>query len=303
MEHICGGLKLLGYVKAFKPEMKIKDYELYRGVYCSLCRALGRNYSPIAQLFLSYDFAFAAVLRLAVMQERFLFSQKRCPYNPAKKCMICSEKSELDYCSHAVIITVYYKVLDNLHDKGFKSRLIAALIYPIVWLMHKKAAHLAPDIEKIIGDSMKTQAETEKKENVGIDEAAHPSADALGKIFSLGFEDDIKNALYSLGYMVGRFVYILDAADDLEEDIKNGSFNPFKAEFFDIKNEKCRKSFAEKAEEMLNLTHSNALDALDEIDKKRFEDILENIVFDGLDHSRKNVLGKYTANEEKGCRK
>lgn len=294
---------MLGYVKAFKPEMKIKDYELYRGVYCSLCRALGRNYSPIAQLFLSYDFAFAAVLRLAVMQECFSFSHKRCPYNPAKKCMICSEKNELDYCSHAVIITVYYKVLDNLCDKGFKSKLIAALIYPLVWLMHKKAVHLAPEIEKIIGESMKNQSVIEKKKDIGIDEAAHPSADALGGVISLGFDDDLKNKLYSLGYMVGRFVYILDAADDLEDDVKNESFNPFKAEFADIKDEECRRKFARKANEMLNLTHSGALDALDEIEKNRFEDILENIIFDGLDYSRKTVLGKYTANEEKGCRK
>jgi hypothetical protein len=282
--------------------MKIKDYELYRGVYCSLCRALGRNYSPIAQLFLSYDFAFAAVLRLAVMQGCFSFSQKRCPYNPAKKCMICSEKSELDYCSHAVIITVYYKVLDNLHDKGFKSKLIATLIYPIVWLMHKKAVRLAPEIEKIIGDSMKIQSETEKKDAVSIDEAAHPSADALGNVISLGFEDETKNKLYSLGYMVGRFVYILDAADDLEDDIKSGSFNPFKAEFSDIKNEECRRNFAEKANGMLNLTHSGALDVLDETEKNRFEDILENIVFDGLDYSRKTVMSKYGENKEKGCK-
>ncbi len=292
---------MLGYVKAFKPEMKIKDYELYRGVYCSLCRALGRNYSPIAQLFLSYDFAFAAVLRLAVMQECFLFSQKRCPYNLAKKCMICSEKGELDYCSHAVIITVYYKVLDNLYDNGLKSKFIAALIYPIVWLMHKKAVRLAPEIEEIIRVSMENQSEIEKKNEVGIDEAAHLSADALGKVISLGFDNDIKNKLYSLGYMVGRFVYILDAADDLEDDLKSGSFNPFKTEFGNIKDKECRKEFAKKANEILNLTHSGALDALDEIEKTRFEDIIENIVFDGLDHSRKAVLSKYGESNKKGC--
>lgn len=293
---------MLGYVKAFKPEMKIKDYELYRGVYCSLCRALGRNYSPIAQLFLSYDFAFAAVLRLAVLQGCCSFGQKRCPYNPAKKCMICSNREELDFCSHAVIITVFYKVLDNLHDRGLKSRFIAALIYPIVWLMHKKAARLAPEIEKIIGESMKIQAETEKKKEVGIDEAAHPSADALGKVISLGFDEEKRGQLYSLGYMVGRFVYILDAADDLEDDIKSGGFNPFKAEFVDIENSEVRKAFAARAGEMLNLTHSGALDALDSIDKNRFEDILENIVFDGLDFSGKTVLSKYGESSEKGCK-
>ena len=289
---------MLGYVKAFKPEMKMKDYELYKGIYCSLCRALGRNYSPIAQLFLSYDFAFAAVLRLAAMQNGCSFVRKSCPYNPAKKCMICRSREELDFCSHAIIITVFYKVLDNMHDGGFKSKLIAYFLYPIVFLMHKKAKRLAPDVDKIIGESMKIQAETEKKKAVGIDEAAHPSADALGKIFSLGFDGERKNALYSLGYMVGRYVYILDAADDLEEDLKNGSFNPFAEEYCEIKDK--QEEFIQRVTGMLNLTQSNALDALDSVDKKRFEDILENIVLEGLDFSTERVLKKYrTETKEK----
>ena len=279
---------MLGYVKAFKPEMKMKDYELYKGIYCSLCRALGRNYSPIAQLFLSYDFAFAAVLRLAVANGGCSFMKKSCPYNPAKKCMICQNRETLDFCSHAIIITVYYKILDNIHDGSIKSKLIAFFLYPIVLLMYKKAKRLAPDIDKIIGGSMEKQFETEKKQSVCIDEAAHPSADALGKIFSLGFEGENQNSLYTLGYMVGRYVYILDAADDIEDDLKNGSFNPFKAEY-----PKGKEEFAKKVTAMLNLTQSNALETLDTVEKKRFEDILENIVLDGLDFSMERVLKKY----------
>lgn len=290
---------MLGYVKAFKPEMKVKDYELYKGIYCSLCRALGRIYSPVAQLFLSYDFAFAAVLRLAAADGGCSFSPKRCPYNPAKKCMICSGKAELDFCAHAVIITVFYKVLDNLHDAGFKSRLIAALIYPIVWLMHKKAARLAPEIEKIIAESMKRQAETEQKNGACLDEAAHESAHALGEVVALGFDGERRNSLYTLGYMVGRYVYILDAADDLEDDLKNGSFNPFKSEYTYIENTKTKEEFAERVRGMLNLTQSSALDALDSLEKKRFGDILENIVFDGLTFSGEKMLKKYLPQEEK----
>lgn len=290
---------MLGYVKAFKPEMKVKDYELYRGIYCSLCRALGRIYSPVAQLFLSYDFAFAAVLRLAAADGGCSFSPKRCPYNPAKKCMICSGKDELDFCAHAVIITVFYKVLDNLHDAGFKSRLVAALIYPIVWLMHKKAAPLAPEIERIIGDSMKKQAQIEQKNDVCLDESAHESAHALGEVIALGFDGERKNSLYTLGYMVGRYVYILDAADDLGDDLKNGSFNPFKSEYSDIENTKTKEKFAERVRGMLNLTQSSALDALDSLEKKRFGDILENIIFDGLTFSGEKMLKKYLPQEEK----
>lgn len=289
---------LLGYVKAFKPEMKVKDYELYRGIYCSLCRALGRNYSPVAQLFLSYDFAFAAVLRLAAAESGCSFAPKRCPYNPAKKCMICLGKDELDFCSHALIITVFYKVIDNLHDAGFKSRLAAALIYPIVWLMHKKAARLAPEIEKTISTSMQKQAQTEQKSEVCLDEAAHASAHALGEVIALGFDGERKNSLYTLGYMVGRYVYILDAADDLEDDLKSGSFNPFKAEYGDIESEKTKRGFAERVRGMLNLTQSSALDALDSLEKKRFGDILENIIFDGLTFSAEKMLKKYLPEAE-----
>lgn len=292
---------MLGYVKAFKPEMRIKDFEIYKGIYCSLCRALGRLYSPLAQLFLSYDFAFAAVLRLAAVESGCSFSQKRCPYNPAKKCSICSSREEIDFCAHAVIITVYYKILDNLHDAGFKSKLVAALVYPAIRLMYKKAKRLAPEIDEIIGCSMKNQAKIEAKGASGIDEAAHPSAAALGKVFSLGFDGEKKNSLYTLGYMTGRYVYILDAADDLESDLKKGCFNPFSNDYSDIKNSDIRKNFAEKVKEMLNLTQYAALEALDTVEKKRFEDILENIVSDGLFFSTEKVLKKYLPenNEEK----
>ncbi len=290
---------MLGYVKAFKPEMKIKDYELYRGIYCSLCRALGRNYSPVAQLFLSYDFALAAVLRLAVGMQGCEFTQKRCPYNPAKKCLICGRKNELDLCAHAVIITVFYKVIDNMRDAGVKSKLLAYLIYPVVYFMHKKAARLAPEIEKAVSEAMEEQKIAEEKNGVGIDEAAHPSANALGEVFSLGFESDEKQLLYSIGYMTGRFVYILDAADDLESDLKSGSFNPFKNA--DISSEEKRAEFANRVEGMLNLTQSTALESLDTLEIKRFEEILENIIFDGLNRCGETVLSKYRPqkNEEK----
>ena len=202
--------------------------------------------------------------------------------------MICQSREELDFCSHAIIITVYYKIIDNIRDGGIKSKLLAFLLYPIVFLMHKKAKRLAPDIDKIIGESMAKQSETEKKQDVCIDEAAHPSADALGKIFSLGFEGENQNSLYTLGYMIGRYVYILDAADDIEDDLKNGSFNPFRAEY-----PQGKEDFANKVTAMLNLTQSNALETLDAVEKKRFEDILENIVFDGIEASVSKVLEKY----------
>ena len=150
------------------------------------------------------------------------------------------------------------------------------------------------EIDKIIGDSMKKQAETEKKTEVGIDESAHASADALGKIAAFGFDGKTKESLYSLGYMVGRYVYILDAADDLEDDIKRKNFNPFKGRFEQAESE----AFAQNVRGMLNLTQSGALDAFDSLEVKRFGDILENIILDGLTFSAEKVLKKYLPESE-----
>ena len=81
---------MTGYIKAFKPELKIKDYELYRGVYCSACRVLGKLYTPIARMLLSYDFTFLSIVRLALQEQCGKFEKGRCCANPAKKCLKCT---------------------------------------------------------------------------------------------------------------------------------------------------------------------------------------------------------------------
>lgn len=289
---------MLGYVKAYKAELKVKDYELYRGVYCSLCRALGRSYSPLAQLLLSYDFTLAAIMRLAVSESGCSFTQKRCPYNPSKKCLECSSKEIFDVCAHAIIITAYYKAIDNISDSKGLKKLAAILLYPIIALMHKKAKRLAPEIEKTVFEAMKMQSVAEAKSDAGIDECAHPSAQALGKIFSMGYDKNA-DALYRFGYMVGRFIYILDAVDDLEDDMKHKSFNPFKNDCPDFSSDKEKTAFADRAGKMLNLTQAQLLEAFDEIETLRFGNIIENISLDGLGVSAKAVLEKYRGKSAK----
>lgn len=288
------GEAVLGYVRAYKPDLRVKEYELYRGVYCSLCRNLGRRYSPLAQLFLSYDFTLAALLTLALQEEPCCFRACRCPYNPAKRCLKCGSAAAIDRCADGVIITVYYKIRDNLHDKGIISRLGALLLYPAVSLMHRKAARLFPQGEKAVNAAMQKQRETEQKENCLLDEAADPSATALGAIFAADSAPENRQLLQTLGYMVGRYVYILDAADDLPGDIQKGNFNPFAKDAPDFADKEQTKAFARRVVEMLNLTQSEAASALEQLQTKRFGDLLYNIIISGLDASAAKALSQYT---------
>lgn len=283
---------MLGYVKIAKSELKVRDYEIYRGIYCSLCNALGKNYTAFARLLLSYDFAFAAILRLALGNGSCTFSQKRCPLNPAKKCFFCEQKAEIDQCAHAIIIIAYYKLLDNIHDREIGKKIISALLFPAVSLMHKKAVKNAPEIESIVSESIEEQKRIEAK-NAGIDESADPSAKALGRIFALNTQGEETDLLYDVGYLTGRLVYILDAVDDLEKDIKTGNYNPLKNEFSSLKNKDERLAFAQRSEKIINLTHSALLEAKDKLQLKRFGEITENILFDGLEIGSRYILKKY----------
>lgn len=284
---------MTGYVRAYKPEMKIRDYEIYRGIYCSLCKNLGKRYSPVSQLLLSYDFTFLALMQMAISNTAANFTPGRCAYNPMKKCLKCSEKTVLNKCADATVIISYYKLKDNFSDKGLKKKLLSVLLYPFVTLMHKKAKKASPLLEEAVSRSMKEQAETERKENVSIDMAAHPSAQALSEILSLGNETDERlESIRRLGYMTGRWVYIMDAADDIEDDIKKGNFNPFAKEYESLKTEDEKNVFLNKVRGMLNLTLSEAAEAYESINVERYKEILNNIIYDGFASSQESVTAK-----------
>ena len=282
---------MTGYIKAFKPELKIKDYETYRGVYCSVCKALGRLYSPIAQLLLSFDFTFLSIVRLALASQGCCFSESRCPYNLTKKCLKCSDTAEIDRSADIVILVSFYKLKDNIADSGFFKGLLYRLVMPIAKLMHHKAALREPFLDKAIAGAMAEQSKIEKREEQSLDAAADSSAKGLAAVFSQGYYGDDKQALWRFGYMLGRWVYIIDAVDDLQKDIKSGSYNPLKFKFPTVE-EASSDEFRAYAEGILNLTAGEVTLIFKDIKVNRFKDIIDNIIYDGMYSTQKTVLDR-----------
>ena len=131
---------MLGYVKTYKPELKIKDYEAYRGLYCSLCRTLGRQYGVMSRLLLSYDVTFLLVVMLSVKNALPTFKKGRCPFNLAKRCNYCVDCSSfLSFAAAVTVLMFYYKVKDNIADSGFFKRLLMRMILPYASHLRKKA--------------------------------------------------------------------------------------------------------------------------------------------------------------------
>lgn len=293
---------MFGYVKPCKPELKIKDYELYRGVYCSLCKTLGQEYSVVARLLLNYDLTFFVLVLLSISDDTdtcFSFQSGRCSFNPTKKCNFAKEPHE-SYKQGAALTVIlsYYKAKDAVEDdKGFK-KLLARLL--LLCLRHdfKRACKRYPQYAEIAENSVTRQREVQKDKTAGTDAAAHPSATALSEILALQGKSTKENeSLGRFGYCIGRFVYLADAYDDMNADLKSGNFNPFFAKY-NITNEQdiSRADTRAAIEASLRLTVSEAVAAYEKLSIHRFSAVLENILYDGLEQrvlqlSEKEVNG------------
>ena len=279
---------MFGYVKAFRPELKGKDYDVYQGVYCSLCRRLGHDYGLLARLTLNYDFALLALARLSVAEECCGFEAGRCSFNPTKKCLNCVGGAEqLAFAAAAAMIMCYYKVLDNIADeRSLFKRLAFRLIRPYFVLKRKKAMKQYPQIDEIIAEAMRDQAQTEQSQTTGIDAAAHPSAQAMSRLLTMGLQTEKPETLERFGYLVGRWVYLTDALDDCEKDQKSGSYNVFNLRY---EKEEEKKEAAAGA---IRLTAAGLGECFEALQPKRFGAILENIIQFGMENTLTNVLKK-----------
>lgn len=287
---------MVGYVRILKPELKVKEYEAYRGVYCTLCKTLGKEYGVFSRLLLSYDLTFLALVLLSVGEKDFSFKGGRCPFNPSKKCSYCISNSDaFKYAAAVTVMMFYYKVLDEISDGGFLRRLLSRLLLPYAFHLRKKAAGKFGRLDDLISESMKMQALCEEKNTASVDEAAHNSADALGKIFTC-FKDN--DGLYRFGYLLGRWVYLTDAADDLRRDIKSNSFNVFKNRYSVVSEKDITEDIAKDIEETLNYSQGVIAEEYVKSDFGVFSPIIENVIFDSFTNTVSNVMKGIKDNEK-----
>lgn len=269
---------MFGYVKACKPELKIKEYETYKAVYCSLCKKLGKSYGVLSRFTLSYDFTFLAILNMSLQDGCDGFERKRCAFNPLKKCNYCKNLDAIDMPAAAAMIMLYYKILDNISDEhGFK-KFKYWCIKPLFSRAHKKAAKKYPQIEEAVAEYIAAQSSLEKAGCTSIDEAADPTAKVMEKILVLCSRDEMQQrVLQRMGYCLGRYIYLLDAAIDLSEDIKKGGYNVLK--------NVDEKEVKERIKCQLYFCTNEAARAFELLDIKKYKTILGNIIYLGLEET------------------
>ncbi len=268
---------MFGYVKPYNPELRVRELEEYKAVYCGLCKQLGRSFGVFARFTLSYDFAFLAMLKTALDREICPETERcACIAHPFCKRIRVRENAAMQMAARAAMISVYYKLLDDREDEGFFRRIGAALLLPFAKRARRKALAFADGAaaDEAAAKMSAAQAQLEAEKCQIPDAAAEPTANFLAAVLkNCAATAEQAAVLERFGYLLGRYVYLCDALDDLEDDRRRGRYNPFLY---------AGGEAAIAAKNALFLTTAELSDDFDLLELHRYEGILENIIRIGL---------------------
>ena len=274
---------MFGYVRINKMDLTFREYENYKGYYCGLCKYLKENHGEISRIGLNYDITFLIVILSAIYKPKTNIFEEVCLVSPFKrKKKLINDITE--YAASMNILLTYYKLEDNLlDDKGVKDILAYNLYKSKLKIAHEKYPHKS----KIIKEQIKLLNELEKNKEYNIDKVSNTFGELMGEIFAYKkdkYEDDLRR----IGFNIGKYIYILDAYEDLNEDYKKGRYNPF-MEYINK-----REELKIRVDRLISISLGLLASSIDRLNLQVNRGIIENIVYSGVYLRYKNIL-------EKGC--
>lgn len=270
LEKECGEKEMFGYIRICEPELKVKDLRKYKACYCGLCRALKEQYGAAGQMTLTYDMTFVALLLTSLYEPEGRDEMHRCKVHPLKKQrMYLTDMTE--YAADMNILMSYYHLKDDWEDERKASALLGAGVF------RKKAEKIAaryPRQSRVFAEELGRLAQLERQKSLDLD----GTAGCFGRMMAemLVFREDVwQEPLRKLGFFLGKFVYLMDAYEDLEEDLKKGRYNP-------LRELAQSTDYEERAAEILCMMMGEASAWFERLPCLLDVDILRNILYDGV---------------------
>lgn len=271
---------MFGYITLNRPEAKVKHLELYRSYYCGLCGELKKRHGTRGQLLLSYDCTFLIVLLSGVYEPEEKTEMKRCVRHPEMKHPETVNRFT-PYAADMNVLLGYLKAADDWKDEKKPQ---ARLILTGLRKDYQDIRKMWPGQEREIRHAVLALSEEEKKEIPKkkdeilreLDKAAGCSGRFLGRILA-PYRDVWEKDLYSTGFYLGKFIYIMDAYNDIEKDRKSGNYNLLSA----LEREDP-EGFRETVKAILMDTAACCCRSFERLPVVKNVDILRNILYSGI---------------------
>lgn len=288
---------MFGYVTIAASGLSKDRQERYRSMYCGLCHMLGRRFGAVGQMTLSYDVTFLYILLSSLYEPAETQGRERCLPHPLHTHPYVQNELA-DYCCDMNFALAYHKCMDDwTDDRSLLSRTEVALLKK----GYQQVEQRYPDKCRAIECCLRELSQLEKSSNATLDAAANISAKMLGMIYR--YQEDLwADELERMGQCLGRFIYLMDAYDDLPADIRKKRFNPLR----EYQNSEDYESFIK---ESLTMLIGECTEAFETLPLVQDMDILRNILYAGCwtryellaQKRNKSVPAKRTDHKEDGA--
>lgn len=279
---------MFGYVTVYKELISEDDYAVFKKYYCGLCRAIGKRCSQSARMGLSYDLTFLAIVLSSVSGEEMQCKNCPCIAHPFKKRESVNDAA-IEYAADMCVLLDYLKLYDDWCDeRSIKALLGMAVFYRGV----KKAKRRYGKTYSIINEQLKRLSRLEKANSSDIDECADCFAKILECLFTPEFiYDTARRRIFAwFGYNIGRWIYVIDAVNDMEKDYRKGNYNPFNAAFCGDNYTEYVRNIREEKKVTLTFTLENAASAYELLDIRKNSSLLVGLIYDCLKVKQSQIL-------------
>ncbi len=267
---------MFGYVRPNPDTLPEEAKTRYEAVYCGLCQTMGKRYGGFSRLFLNYDFALLAML-LASPDEQGETGCPKCPRHPIEGKTACETGPWLERAAGESVILTYWKLWDTVADSGFFAGLSARFARLLLRRGYQKARRAYPDFDRQVSALLKELDDLEKENCSQLDQVADCFARLLRAAAPAIGKQERDRPLEQLLYHLGRWIYLIDAVDDLEEDRQSGRYSPVLARFPQW-SEEDKTYLRQLLDQSLNLMGA----AFQLLERNVWSPTVENIVYSGL---------------------
>ena len=276
---------MFGYIQPDIPYTYVKDGVLYKAMYCGLCKSIGACCGQRARFGLTYDMTFLSALLHNIMNTDVQIEKRHCVLHPFVRRPIARDDELTRKLASINTVLTYYKLTDDIADehKGRASR-------SFFRKGRKRARKLYPQIEQIVRDANERLHALERENCASVDAAADPFADMISQLSDFCLGEFATEHTRALLYNIGKWVYLIDALDDYDKDVKKKNYNPFRSAY----GGKTRLEMLERGGEEVNfilrsLFRQNA-EHLRQITFYFNHDLTDNIILRGLPAATERVL-------------
>lgn len=278
---------MFGYVNVNQPELKIREYTRYRGFYCGLCRSLKDNYGIRSRLSLSYDMTFLVMLLTSLYEPDTQEKHVSCALHPLQKHLELRNRFS-DYGADMNMLCTLYTAQDNILDAGsLKEKAVGNGLSALYRKAFKKLKLKYPGKIERMERWLARLHELEAENCTDLDTMSGLSGYIIAEIFTPG-NDEWTDELTALGFYLGKFIYLMDAWEDIEKDQAEGKYNPllliYNKEDSNHFNEICRSYMTVVMADCA--THFERLPLIEDVE------ILRNIIYSGIWTRYELILNK-----------